>query len=195
MRGEHWPPVEPTTVITGSSPHARGAPVRAHPHRSKVRIIPACAGSTGRGSGPAIQPGDHPRMRGEHTLHSLRATAFRGSSPHARGAQEMLHFDRRVRGIIPACAGSTDGSKGDIMAVTDHPRMRGEHSVAASSVLCAVGSSPHARGAPMDCACARLRIRIIPACAGSTRAARSRRLSPSDHPRMRGEHLLIIKSI
>lgn len=112
-------------------------------------IIPACAGSTKSstiafgqlsGSSPHARgaqalrtlktgyPEDHPRMRGEH-----RATAWTASF---------------LRGIIPACAGSTmDGGtkafgvKGssphvrgalfhvfhDVLDGEDHPRMCGEH--------------------------------------------------------------------
>ena len=157
-------------LLMGSSPHARGAPPeragrkrqwRDHPRMRgehleeghlralRVGIIPACAGSTARfkwskaslqGSSPHARgaqrlanateriDGDHPRMRGEHAVgDALRIM---------------------VRGIIPACAGSTFGSsipaawrKGssphargaplsgavDGNHVEDHPRMRGEH--------------------------------------------------------------------
>ena len=181
----------------GSSPHARGAPpmcgvagrfFRDHPrmrgeHRQacaeagRVRgIIPACAGSTQtqpsilqvyRGSSPHARgalhladpvpavPRDHPRMRGEHVPMGLR--------------------HRLLTGIIPACAGSTQGA----------PTAPGSHT----------GSSPHARGARHSRTSCRSRPRdhprmrgehevdslmgfwltgIIPACAGSTGLAYER---------------------
>ncbi len=50
------------------------------------------------------------------------------------------------------------------------------------------GSSPLTRGAPGGRRPTRLRSRIIPAHAGSTRWDRSSRLHRRDHPRSRGEH-------
>ena len=54
------------------------------------------------------------------------------------------------------------------------------------------GSSPLARGAPWPTRAASSTPRIIPACAGSTRSARTHPRSTGDHPRLRGEHLDII---
>ena len=71
------------------------------------RIIPACAGSTGGGGGRWLSRGDHPRMRGEHTVvKDVRQTVL-GSSPHARGARIKHTVCEFTTGIIPACAGST----------------------------------------------------------------------------------------
>ena len=237
MRGEHLR-LRAGVVhhVGGSSPHARGARdgrgvgllcLRDHPrmrgeHWGLVAvpstlqgIIPACAGSTiisswrvvampgssphARGAPPGAQWGgtrsqDHPRMRGEHS-----------------SADDM---ERNPCGIIPACAGSTGSaywyteggvgssphargarSKGclGIRWRWDHPRMRGEHHSSPSTYFSLA--------------------RIIPACAGSTSAARwsttvGQGSSPHargarhsrgntsapcrDHPRMRGEHVLAI---
>ena len=154
----------------GSSPHVRGAPprlaaalpgARDHPrmcgeHRAVgvdvVRaegIIPACAGSTmiesyngrrRRGSSPHVRGApwrglsartparDHPRMCGEH--------------------RRWFGEHRDSRGIIPACAGSTN-------ALGIHSPSR-------------LGSSPHVRGARSSRPTAMAVSRIIPACAGST---------------------------
>ena len=51
-----------------------------------------------------------------------------------------------------------------------------------------IGSSPHTRGAPDFDLEAIVDDRIIPAYAGSTSRRRRRRRTPSDHPRIRGEH-------
>ena len=73
----------------------------------------------------------------------------------------------------------------------DHPRMRGEHLVDEVFSGEVWGSSPHARGAPVEKPLERVKRGIIPACAGSTilwpRCARAL----GDHPRMRGEHQLL----
>ena len=72
MRGEHQTPWWSTTGETGSSPHARGAHRDALLELADARIIPACAGSTERARHRHVSQRDHPRMRGEHKLASLR---------------------------------------------------------------------------------------------------------------------------
>ena len=89
-----------------------------------------------------------------------------GSSPHARGLHHNDLREGEVQGIIPACAGFTDGNFIIYWALTDHPRMRGVYD-AGEYLDMAVG-------------------RIIPACAGFTSRARPRRVRSPDHPRMRG---------
>ena len=93
-------------------------------------------------------------------------------------------------------------------SLTAHPRMRGEHSRDGGMMPAAMGSSPHARGAPQRLlsrllppglipACAgsadqhqgHRRVHgLIPACAGSTARATATRSPRGAHPRMRGEH-------
>ena len=112
----------------GSSPHVRGARTRRHGQRQRQGIIPACAGSTSCGSGlplgsrdhprmcgehlstknRASVSGDHPRMCGEHNPVVNTATGSAGSSPHVRGTLVLCLVKTWPRGIIPACAGSTD---------------------------------------------------------------------------------------
>ena len=157
---------------------------------SDSQEVSASGGRRLRGVSP---PRGHPRMRGEHRQ--------AGPTPAA------------VRGIIPACAGSTWQDAFRKRLNRDHPRMRGEHYRPVPSRLALPGSSPHARGA--------LGLRdhrrddpgTIPACVGSTRPREGTerrpggstphargaptRLPPSaadvrDHPRMRGEHSMPI---
>ena len=132
--------------------------------------------------------GDHPRMRGEHSLTCVSMVSIGGSSPHARGA--LKHFTGRdpAFGIIPACAGSTRTPRSPPPEWTDHPRMRGEHVAERRAGMIAAGSSPHARGARRRNRTRRSRLRIIPACAGSTGQTFPGALDHRDHPRMRGEH-------
>ena len=72
--------------------------------------------------------------------------------------------------------------------VTDHPRIRGEHTTVYERTIEVEGSSPHTRGAPGAESRRRLLGGIIPAYAGSTRRAAARRHARGDHPRIRGEH-------
>ena len=138
----------PSVRVAGSSPHARGAldtktrPYRVIEDHPRMRgehsyvfrvgalpsgIIPACAGSTYLHPLQRLCSQDHPRMRGEHPMTSSPRQASEGSSPHARGALEVIEVLPRLRGIIPACAGST--------------------LYAAFVAAWYFGSSPHARGA------------------------------------------------
>ena len=87
MRGEHKDMPGDVSAQKGSSPHARGARnSRAH-RLTTWGIIPACAGSTSRGSRRLRAGKDHPRMRGEHRAPVSISRDPLGSSPHARGAR------------------------------------------------------------------------------------------------------------
>ena len=190
MRGEHHLSLEVCPAQQGSSPHARGALRRLASGRRLAGIIPACAGSTAPRWRSWPSSRDHPRMRGEHAMGHGPIFSPPGSSPHARGARFPPQRCLAVRRIIPACAGSTRYQRRRKPPPWDHPRMRGEHSIPAAAKTSAMGSSPHARGAPArDLKHAR-RSGIIPACAGSTTGSPAARERRWDHPRMRGEHTL-----
>ena len=76
-------------LVSGSSPHARGAPI--------LRTL------------SAARIGDHPRMRGEHRHVPLGKLAGLGIIPACAGSTVVLgHGWVDVDGIIPACAGSTN---------------------------------------------------------------------------------------
>ena len=133
-------------------------------------IIPACAGSTrffpvitnsALGSSPhargapcttywqSIGWGDHPRMRGEHQRLARNGEDVLGIIPACAGSTVLAQAGAvRAGGIIPACAGSTFAANG--------------------VPFCAMGSSPHARGALIG----HVWLTVL----------------SEDHPRMRGEH-------
>ena len=170
----------PAYAGSTSCRRARVGGTRDHPrirgeHRDAVaecerghRIIPAYAGSTMCGRRTAGTSGDHPRIRGEHGLCDIGPAATPGSSPHTRGAPEDRRRSGRRPRIIPAYAGSTLNSTGDIRFATDHPRIRGEHAHTAEKTTILAGSSPHTRGARDDAPQERTGCGIIPAYAGST---------------------------
>ena len=153
----------------GSSPHTRGALPGGLSAGGACGIIPAYAGSTPGVNLRGVSFTDHPRIRGEHYACTVVTKLGEGSSPHTRGAHHRVHRDGDRLGIIPAYAGSTfvpaaGGEPGD-------------------------GSSPHTRGArglrgPLDGSAG-----IIPAYAGSTSPTRPPSPTPTDHPRIRGEHI------
>ena len=188
MRGEHLRGAQAGDLGRGSSPHARGAPSTRATAATVRGIIPACAGSTFEISQNRGEIRDHPRMRGEHEGAMMLERLDMGSSPHARGAHDVVTVAESTVGIIPACAGSTHSRRTPMPSTRDHPRMRGEHSPSSDRSSADVGSSPHARGAPTKTRSTTSCRGIIPACAGST-CCRGRYGTPrGDHPRMRGEH-------
>ena len=189
MCGEHGSAAQAMGSVSGSSPHVRGARKIVCVPPPHTGIIPACAGSTSTTRARRCRPRDHPRMCGEHSARRRGRSSVEGSSPHVRGApfRQVKHGDDI--GIIPACAGSTISSMRYRAVARDHPRMCGEHFFCVLCFLLLLGSSPHVRGArrprwPRGC-----RLRIIPACAGSTRTAVTPMMRSRDHPRMCGEHI------
>ena len=192
MRGEHaeWDGL--LKRVTGSSPHARGAPGFRDLVSVGARIIPACAGSTRPGPRMPEPLRDHPRMRGEHMPESTPSVLMPGSSPHARGALAACSASILYRRIIPACAGSTGSAAACSCPRGDHPCMRGEHTFEPAPTSCRPESSPRARGAPGLLVSHATGQGIIPACAGSTTYVRRCGSCKRDYPRMRGEHALTL---
>ena len=188
MRGEHAAGAPPGPECWGSSPHARGAQSASHGVAHEQGIIPACAGSTISKRREHEVRRDHPRMRGEHYSFQVTVGRIVGSSPHARGAPREDPDGGHVRGIIPACAGSTPTTWPAGGSRWDHPRMRGEHRKGRLEGRAGGGSSPHARGALRREPSLGHVAGIIPACAGSTPSTQTRCSTCRDHPRMRGEH-------
>ena len=158
----------------------------------RFRITPACAGKTRRPYVRRRSQPDHPRMRGEDKSGVAPVGKGRGSPPHARGRllcspiscpTGMDH--PRMRGedgqrrprtglmcwITPACAGKTNS----------HVRRR----------VVRVGLPPHARGRPGCTGPPPHAGRITPACAGKTPTRREMDLTVTDHPRMRGEDIMV----
>ena len=127
IRGEHSMMSLGLTSLRGSSPHTRGARRYAPIRRRMCGIIPAYAGSTWRPPRHATTAGDHPRIRGEHSLQTRAHSCTPGSSPHTRGAREVAPRGLLLGGIIPAYAGSTASHMTDSSEHRDHPRIRGEH--------------------------------------------------------------------
>ena len=167
--GEHrWHPIL-GRLSPGSSPRWRGARGKATRRGYGDRIIPALAGSTQVRGADEFSSADHPRVGGEHRGHWLSVVTTRGSSPRWRGARRaVVRLGMRER-IIPALAGSTRSPCRAVVALTDHPRVGGEH-------VC--GHVTTAKGK-----------RIIPALAGSTVFPARLAMPTTDHPRVGGEHL------
>ena len=93
--------------ICGSSPLARGLLTSDYGMRVNPGIIPARAGFTAQGPGPAGLPADHPRSRGVYLDNEEGEVGFQGSSPLARGLRREGALHRARGRIIPARAGFT----------------------------------------------------------------------------------------
>ena len=151
-------------------------------------IIPADAGSTWFKNRIWLWPRDHPRGCGEHDDLACMDTPPHGSSPRMRGAPKQTQRPTRKPRIIPADAGSTQGSALFAAGSQDHPRGCGEHTVMWSMSRPTVGSSPRMRGAPSISTRTKQKLRIIPADAGSTTRKITNGIRVQDHPRGCGEH-------
>ena len=115
---------------------------------------------------------------------SIRAT---GSSPHARGTPQSFQLVPDFGRFIPACAGNANKCPGQRPEHAVHPRMRGERTIEDRGRARVIGSSPHARGTPVDARSRSCSRRFIPACAGNAQHGCIRRSTSPVHPRMRGE--------
>ncbi len=189
MRGVYRAFLEEGGLSKGSSPLARGLPIRGCSHRNARRIIPACAGFTPAFSRSLKNTPDHPRLRGVYAFLMATQGWCAGSSPLARGLHFQDGVDGRVPGIIPACAGFTEQFPLLISGKKDHPRLRGVYYRRPVRRPMNAGSSPLARGLPGREPVAEPAVGIIPACAGFTAASSLRSRPRWDHPRLRGVYL------
>ena len=166
----------------------RGAHVGGHDPRPARRIIPADAGSTVDKSLRPPHVRDHLRGCGEHWSPGTAPSMVAGSSPRMRGARRISGDYPRMVGIIPADAGSTDGTAYYERRVRDHPRGCGEHVLPIYMSVLDCGSSPRMRGARLETIRSHAAPGIIPADAGSTRTPLVVAMHSWDHPRGCGEH-------
>ena len=130
----------------------------------------------------------HPRWRGEHKRPWAYVDAMAGSSPLARGTHLCGKAKNGVSRFIPAGAGNTGTARACGLAIPVHPRWRGEHQIAFTTLSISGGSSPLARGTRVKSLVSRDFIRFIPAGAGNTQWAATARYPGAVHPRWRGEH-------
>ena len=167
-RGEHQSSGFPPAISCGSSPPTRGTRALFGSAPNPERFIPAHAGNTCNAWMISCSTSVHPRPRGEHSLHSRPVMDVSGSSPPTRGTPDRHKRREFVQRFIPAHAGNTAGQAVQALAVSVHPRPRGEHNTDPTIVVTIDGSSPPTRGTPPRYAGGRLSHRFIPAHAGNT---------------------------
>ena len=185
-RGVYVRPNDSQGVSVGSSPLARGLPLADLPLALVDGIIPARAGFTTANQISHVRVKDHPRSRGVYARSDTFNPFRYGSSPLARGLHDLQPERVPLIGIIPARAGFTVDEILNDPRSTDHPRSRGVYVIPKREGVRAEGSSPLARGLPLeDSSCSRSS-RIIPARAGFTARAARDAARARDHPRSRG---------
>ena len=185
-RGVYAPRTPPRATGSGSSPLARGLLPFVVDRELRVWIIPARAGFTLRPCACTGTKWDHPRSRGVYEDSDAPRRGRQGSSPLARGLQDIKVTPKTDAGIIPARAGFTPPRWRRRSTGRDHPRSRGVYT---GQVLCRVvgsGSSPLARGLLEEDGVLGPDTGIIPARAGFTREAPAAPDQRRDHPRSRG---------
>ena len=175
------------TLVSGSSPHARGTREEDYRELMNSRFIPACAGNASTSLHRRVSAAVHPRMRGERMRQILIEAARRGSSPHARGTRTLDAVVTLFKRFIPACAGNASVRRKAWGDDAVHPRMRGERTGDDGGVDDVAGSSPHARGTLGSEWTDMVQSRFIPACAGNANEKAGTPGRSAVHPRMRGE--------
>ena len=115
----------------------------------------------------------------------------RGSPPLARGKGLSPGTSWYAPRITPACAGKSRWRESRAPEPRDHPRLRGEKRAACPRAPEASGSPPLARGKEYRIYQPGMAGRITPACAGKRFKLKITRKTQKDHPRLRGEKLLV----
>ena len=144
--GEKVGPVGCVSGWLGSPPRMRGKAPSLAVLGACIGIAPAYAGK----SCPAVYGNrlaqDHPRVCGEKCRNPIIAQAEGGSPPRMRGKVPCVLFFGVGIGITPAYAGKSHSLFGTFGAARDHPRVCGEKSVRAKSLVPSTGSPPRMRG-------------------------------------------------
>ena len=152
---------------SGTPPRARGRRGRAIAVRPPRRNTPACAGTTAGAVRLPPGGGEHPRVRGDDACSTRHGTT--------------------VLGNTPACAGTTNVARLVRERLKEHPRVRGDDSCEGLLEGGADGTPPRARGRPAHPVASPPDLGNTPACAGTTRWARTWRARTTEHPRVRGD--------
>ena len=170
----------------------RGTPASKPSRVAPYGIIPAYAGNTTVFPNASAMLRDHPRVCGEHVSRYSTCSASSGSSPRMRGTLVLNISFFLSTGIIPAYAGNTRISCNACMIFRDHPRVCGEHTVIEENGDPTWGSSPRMRGTQHPRVSFRQSGGIIPAYAGNTIVAQLKKYAWRDHPRVCGEHFMLV---
>ena len=107
-------------------------------------------------------------MCGNNGIKTAAKWGAGGSPPHVREQLKNKPDYVKPMRITPACAGTTLIFMQLYIDIQDHPRMCGNNLHLSDSNSDEVGSPPHVREQLKFCLKTFLRLRITPACAGTT---------------------------
>ena len=150
-------------------------------------ITPAYAGKSYIDSFAYLTFQDHPRVCGEKMFCQLLCCTLWGSPPRMRGKVDGGCQAQGVRGITPAYAGKSDGSRSQRSRSRDHPRVCGEKRCPGCGDTFLAGSPPRMRGKANLGNLTHTEERITPAYAGKSQAPSAAASDLWDHPRVCGE--------
>ena len=212
IRGENNTQASLDAIKGGTSPHTRGKLLQPAPEPIIDRNIPAYAGKTTNLHSENNTPAEHPRIRGENQTNATGTPHTQGTSPHTRGKLDPGRWTASTSRNIPAYAGKTNvhnarintgygtspHTRGKLDRLRDRleehrniPAYAGKTASAQSRMGESAGTSPHTRGKPRRAESRFCPYRNIPAYAGKTTVSSSRCTTPQEHPRIRGENMML----
>ena len=171
----------------GSPPRGRGKAIRLVALWLAGRITPAWAGKSRFCRLDSCPERDHPRVGGEKCTGHSKGSGCPGSPPRGRGKVLGRALQHRGRGITPAWAGKSGGTKINILGQRDHPRVGGEKCWPPPPLGKVLGSPPRGRGKEYAAPAGHTAAGITPAWAGKRTALWYAVLLIRDHPRVGGE--------
>ena len=183
-RGDHHAARFPLLICVGPPPLARGPLQLACGGSGVRRTTPARAGTTRERGARVQREADHPGLGRGRRAHD-------GPPPLARGPRTRNGAGSCMPWTTPARAGTTPRRRNTPGHEADHPRSRGDHDRVATAVGASAGPPPLARGPRRRLVHQPAPDRTTPARAGTTWPRHRCRGRCADHPRSRGDHILV----
>jgi hypothetical protein len=130
----------------GTPPRARGREEHIAVAARDLGNTPACAGKSVLHERPQRRRREHPRVRGEEWMDTMRMPTLPGTPPRARGRASRNAARCTNSGNTPACAGKRTHRCPTHHPPGEHPRVRGEEVMAWVTSRMITGTPPRARG-------------------------------------------------
>ena len=180
------------TPETGPPPRTRGTRCAHQGRRRGPGTTPAYAGNAPTWLATWALSRDHPRVRGERSACRRSSGSRSGPPPRTRGTRRLGSLETADHGTTPAYAGNAFFCWTSTVRSRDHPRVRGERAPGADPTTAARGPPPRTRGTRPRRRRRRRLDGTTPAYAGNATGPDARHASSRDHPRVRGERVLLL---
>ena len=187
MRGEDLDGAAGAVAVGGAPPRAWGGRRSASADVVAKRSTPTCVGRTQPGQASSVGAAEHPHVRGEDVIFSLKGVLADGAPPRAWGGRVPgpAHL-RRVRST-PTCVGRTTPRPHAGPRSAEHPHVRGEDPPQPPSWPTTCGAPPRAWGGRTPSVSVCSASRSTPTCVGRTRYTAGTCRRAAEHPHVRGE--------